>query len=91
MCTLYSRVGHEVIEPKTTGTLSAVGSAVLIVEEGTGSESELLKFLSEQVISFQSCCMYVTVFLLRQLLFYVYRGNLCVVLLPHHVKKRLAV
>ena len=53
LCTpfrVFTRVGHELIKPVTDGTLSGVVSAVLIVEESSGTESDLLDFFCSQVI-----------------------------------------
>ena len=48
---LFTRVGHHLVEAKTSGTLSGVVSTVLIAEASTGTESDLLEFFFEQVIN----------------------------------------
>ena len=47
---IYTRVGHNLVNATKEGTLSEVVNAVLIVEELTGSELDLLEFLNKQEV-----------------------------------------
>ena len=49
---IFTRVGHHLVEARGSGTISNLISSVLVVEESSGDEGDVISFFSEQVFQF---------------------------------------